>query len=587
MKYMKLGETINIMKKIMFLLLLFSVMIPVFSLDKPRVAVVPFNSIGVSEKDAQVLSGLFETALVKTDSFSVIEQNQVQEIIDAQAYSMSGCTDEACAIEFGELLAAEQIILGDLSIIGGKYILNAKIIDVAQGSNIKADNVEAYNMADMTKATELLAYKLAGLTFSSGSDVMIAEDFGEVLIETDPSGADIYINGVKKGVSPDLISRIPIGNIRIEAKKGNLYGVKDLTVSAETGKISLSLEEMYGNIFIKSSNSNVDVYLDGRKLGFLGTGFFERIEVGSHSVELKGSDSLWKGEVEVENGKSTKIDAYPRPFGQLKYLLPDGVIAEFESRDDSTSVRGTGQLSLWTGSYSVTITGGRYETYKEEIDILKGRTSNFNPALKTIRALEQDYFESRYDTAENKLGVASESAFASQLVISEIDVIRKDLKASQHQFPDFSTSLEDLYGRATMQHRQIVNQNKLADLSVQRSGVQASYDLVAGERAFADTLGWICLGAGGAGLITSGISYFLSDAAFTEYTATTDPVVALTKREEIQQLDITMLAAGGVGIVFSILSPVFFGSGPDVSPMLESMNALDLEIAELRARTAQ
>ena len=157
------------MKKIFIILLMISAVLPCFAVDEqPRVAVVPFNAIGVSEKDAQVLSGLFETALVKTNSFSVIEQNQVKEIVDAQAYSMSGCTDEACAIEFGELLSAEQIILGDVSIIGGKFIINAKIIDVAQGKNIKADNVEANSMADMTQATELLAFKLAGAYLQSG-----------------------------------------------------------------------------------------------------------------------------------------------------------------------------------------------------------------------------------------------------------------------------------------------------------------------------------------------------------------------------------------------------------------------------------
>ncbi|MBI9109303.1 MAG: PEGA domain-containing protein [Spirochaetales bacterium] len=575
------------MKKNLLFLLLALLVVPAFAIDNPRIAVVPFNAIGVSENDAQVLTGLFETALVKTDSFFVIEQNQVKEIIDAQAYSMSGCTDEACAIEFGELLAAEQIILGDLSVIGGKYILNAKIIDVAQGSNVKADNVEAANMADMTKATELLAFKLAGLTFSSGSNVRIAEDFGEVLIETVPSGADIYINGAKKGVSPDLISRIPIGTIRIEAKKGNLYGVKDVTISAETGRISLSLEEMYGNLFIKSSSRNVDVYLDGRKLGPLGTGFFERIAVGNHKVELRGSDSLWKGDIEVENGVSTKIDAYPRPYGTITYQLPNGVRADLTSREESYSVRGNGRLNLWAGSYSISVVGGRYETYKEEIDISKGRTTNFSPALKTVRALEEKYFTSRYDAAELKLGNASESPVMSKMVIDEIELLQRDLRASQHDFPKLNTDLGDLHGSAYMQYKFLLNLERLTELEGQRAGVQASYDLVAGERAANDTLGWLCLGAGGAGLITSGISYFMAVAAFTEYTETTDPTVALAKRTEVQQLDITFLVAGGVGIVFTVLSPLAFNSGPDVSPMIESMNALDLEIAELRARTVK
>lgn len=51
---------------------------------KPRIAVMPFNPIGVSKNDAKVVTGLFETGLVKTGSFIVIEQQQINEILSVQ-----------------------------------------------------------------------------------------------------------------------------------------------------------------------------------------------------------------------------------------------------------------------------------------------------------------------------------------------------------------------------------------------------------------------------------------------------------------------------------------------------------------------
>ena len=101
--------------------------------ELPRTAILPFQGINVSSNDAKVVSALFETALVQTGSFPVIEQNQMKEILEAQSVTLSGCVDEACAVEFGKLLAAEQIILGTFSSIGGKYVINAKIIDVTTG----------------------------------------------------------------------------------------------------------------------------------------------------------------------------------------------------------------------------------------------------------------------------------------------------------------------------------------------------------------------------------------------------------------------------------------------------------------------
>ena len=571
------------MKKIFVVLFLVIITVSVSAVDEqPRIAVVPFNAIGVSERDAQVLSGLFETALVKTNSFSVIEQNQVKEIVDAQAYSMSGCTDEACAIEFGELLSAEQIILGDVSMIGGKYIINAKIIDVQQGKNIKADNVEAANMGDMTSATELLAYKLAGLTFSSGGTVQVAQDFGEVLIETSPSGADIYINGVHKGTSPDLISRIPIGTIRIEAKKDNLYAVKDVTVSAETGQISLQMKEMFGNIFIKSSERNVDVYIDGRRIGELGTGFFERISLGNHKVELRGSDARWSGEVEVENGKSARIDAYPRAFGVVSYSLPDGTTAEIRSRNEVYRIRGRGNLDAWADTYVVTISGGRYEEWKDSITVVQGGKSTLEPEMKTIKELEEKYFKDRYATAEEHLNDAGSSSTAAERIKTEIDEIIADLGQSQHNFPELSSDLETLSGRAAMMYRSNLNNEKLAVLEQKRAVVQSSYDQVAGTRMFADILGWSSLAAGVGGLGLSGILYLISDSVYEEYLDEADS----EKRSTIESLDQTAFVSLCVGAVGLMVTPFAFGGGPDVRNLRQSLKDLDFQIAELSAKSA-
>ena len=193
--------------------------LPSVAQELPRVAVVPFKPIQVSEGDALAVTVLFETGLVQTNAFSVIEQSQIQEIVEAQQYSLSDCTDESCAVEVGKLVAAQQIILGTLSSIGGKFVLSAKIIDVESGTNISADSVESDNLAEMTGASKLLAFKLAGLTYAGEGEVTIADQTGEVLVQTDPSEAEIFVNGRRRGTSPELISNIPFGPARIEVRK--------------------------------------------------------------------------------------------------------------------------------------------------------------------------------------------------------------------------------------------------------------------------------------------------------------------------------------------------------------------------------
>ena len=130
----------------------------------PRIAVIPFTNMqNVSKYDAEIITGLFETALVNTEVFTVIEQNQIKEIIKVQKEYLSGCYDEHCAIEIGKLLSAEQIILGTLSAVEGKYILNVKIIDVSKGTNIRSDNFKTESLTQMTEEVDIFAYKLASV----------------------------------------------------------------------------------------------------------------------------------------------------------------------------------------------------------------------------------------------------------------------------------------------------------------------------------------------------------------------------------------------------------------------------------------
>ena len=109
----------------------------------PRLAVIPINPVSVAKPEAVTFSGLLETALIKTLAFTVLERKQVGVILGEQERSLADCTDEKCAIEVGRLLASEQIVLGTISAVGGRYVINAKIIDVTTGRSLKADTVDA------------------------------------------------------------------------------------------------------------------------------------------------------------------------------------------------------------------------------------------------------------------------------------------------------------------------------------------------------------------------------------------------------------------------------------------------------------
>jgi len=366
-------------------LIVFLLAVMVYSKDNSRTAVIPFSAIGVAEIDSLTASNLFETALVQTEAFLIIEQNQIAEILDAQSYTLNGCTDESCAVEIGKLLAAEQIILGSFSKVGSGYIINAKIIDVTLGRNIRAEKVEFSTMDDLSKSMDLLAYKLAGLTYREGGEETIVKAFGELFVSTDPPGADIYVNGVKKGKSPDVVSKVPSGKVLVEVREGRLYGSMEVTVGNEGVKeIAIQMKKMTGNLFIRSNQSNVRVWLDGKDLGALGSGLFKELSVGLHMLELKGFGLYWREEIELSEGETKKIEAYPAKIGKLEYSFPEDVSAVIKGRNSFSSVlSSSGSIEdMIVGTYSITVTGNNYKTLEEKIDIEQGITLKYNPPLE-------------------------------------------------------------------------------------------------------------------------------------------------------------------------------------------------------------
>ncbi len=121
-------------KKLIYFLIVFTFFSSIlYSEDLPVLAVPTIEGTGVSESISATCRNILETALIKTGVYSVMNYSDVKEILEAQAFSLSGCTDESCAIEIGELLSAEKIVVGEISSLGEGMMLTIRLLDVSKG----------------------------------------------------------------------------------------------------------------------------------------------------------------------------------------------------------------------------------------------------------------------------------------------------------------------------------------------------------------------------------------------------------------------------------------------------------------------
>ena len=89
---------------------------------KPRLAVLSFDSSridsGYAHLSSSVVNGMFETQLVKTGKFSVVERKRIEEVLAEQGLGLSGAVDPGTAARVGKILGVELILVGDITALG-------------------------------------------------------------------------------------------------------------------------------------------------------------------------------------------------------------------------------------------------------------------------------------------------------------------------------------------------------------------------------------------------------------------------------------------------------------------------------------
>jgi len=271
----------------------------------------------------------------------------------------------------------------------------------------------------------------AGFAFAGG---------GRLLVATDPAGAEIYVGGEKKGISPLALSDLPrFTEIEISAKIGNKGAVRRLTLTeASERRLDLLLEVARGKFQVKASEAVSAAFLDGAAVSMDSTGLVQGVEVGSHSIELRGDNSSFKGKVEVSAETTAILEARLVAMGALNLTLPQGSVCRIEGMgiDDASSVFNYGPVPA--GSYKLSVAGGDFEAYSQQAEVERGKTLNFAPKLRYTAA----FLTSKYGADLDRLQAVAEGGAASQADVDDAAVLSRKIRAESRQ------ELADLSSRA-------------------------------------------------------------------------------------------------------------------------------------------
>ncbi len=147
---------------LLLIVLLYSIS---YSQDKAFIAVLELEAGGISAYEAQVLSSRLRTELFKTDKFTVLERDKMDEILIEQGFQLSACTTNECAVEVGKLIGVEKMVAGNIAKIDNLFTIDIRLLDVETGKVLKTATEDcACELKDvLTNSIRNVARGMAGL----------------------------------------------------------------------------------------------------------------------------------------------------------------------------------------------------------------------------------------------------------------------------------------------------------------------------------------------------------------------------------------------------------------------------------------
>ena len=145
--------------------ILLSILLTTSLFSKEIIAVLDLEQIGLTPQEAKILTQRLTTELISLDKYQVVERNNMDKILKEQKFQHSGCTDSECAVEIGQLLNCDFIVIGSVNKFGDIYAIDARLIDVGLGKGKISAKFSKTGKVDVLLTTGMIsiAKQLCGI----------------------------------------------------------------------------------------------------------------------------------------------------------------------------------------------------------------------------------------------------------------------------------------------------------------------------------------------------------------------------------------------------------------------------------------
>lgn len=140
--------------------------------NRPALAVIGFEGLGISNTESAALTNRLRTHLTQARVYNVVEREKMQQILAEQDFTLTGCTSDECAVEVGRILGTRYILTGTImksaEYTNSKWFIDARLIDVQTASIATAYDFDIVgDFSNAMKEMEIVARRISGLPMNT------------------------------------------------------------------------------------------------------------------------------------------------------------------------------------------------------------------------------------------------------------------------------------------------------------------------------------------------------------------------------------------------------------------------------------
>jgi len=162
---------------------------------KPVVVVAPFDTKGVAQDEADVITELFTAEYANTGSASVVDRNSFDKIKTQLSFQSSDWSNADKVAQLGKALNANHVVVGQLLQFRGQIITTIKIIDVNTTTILASYTEKVKDIENLLDKLPEICMELSSKTGGAPIKKYKIGDIGEgggIVFYVSPEGFDVY-----------------------------------------------------------------------------------------------------------------------------------------------------------------------------------------------------------------------------------------------------------------------------------------------------------------------------------------------------------------------------------------------------------